>query len=67
MTTKPKKLKGSSFAGERLIAKWKSVVRIGNKIIHLGYYKTELEAHEAWKAAKADPSQILEIRKRAHG
>lgn len=51
-TDKVKCLKGVSFDPNRRIKKFKAVIRISGKLKHLGYFKTEEEAHEAFLKAK---------------
>jgi hypothetical protein len=52
--TKPKLLKGVSVDSGPRIKKFKSTIRINGKLKHLGYYKTEQEAHDAYVKAKSE-------------
>jgi hypothetical protein len=45
------RLVGASL--EKKSGKWKAKIVIDNKDIHLGLFSTELEAHQAYQAAKA--------------
>lgn len=45
---------GVSFYPSRLRRKWKSVIKKGGKLIHLGYFPSEDEAHQAYLKAKAE-------------
>jgi len=56
-TLTPKYSKGVSFDPTRRIKKYKAVIRIDGKLKHLGYYKTEQEAHQAYLDAKSKISQ----------
>lgn len=49
--TNKKKLKGTTFCKKQ--KKWISAIMINYKRIHIGYFKTELEAHNAY-TKKAD-------------
>jgi len=49
---KPKRLTGVAYDGTRRIKKFKAVLRKQGKLKHLGYFRTELEAHEAFLKAK---------------
>jgi len=51
-TLTPKYLRGVSFDPSRRIKKYKAVVRINGKLKHIGYFKTEQEAHQAYLDAK---------------
>jgi hypothetical protein len=51
-TDKVKCLKGVSFDPNRRIKKFKSLIRVNGKLMHLGYFKTEEEAHQAYLDAK---------------
>lgn len=44
--------KGVSMDNKRPLKKFKSVIRIGTKLVHLGYYYTEDQAHEAFLKAE---------------
>jgi hypothetical protein len=46
-------LKGVTFDPNRRIKKFKSVIRVAGKLKHLGYFKTEQEAHQAFLDARA--------------
>jgi hypothetical protein len=52
-TDKVKCLKGVSFDPNRRVKKFKSLIRVNGKLKHLGYFKTEEEAHQAYLDAKA--------------
>jgi len=45
-------LTGVSYDPTRRIKKYKAVIRIGGKLKHLGYFRTEVEAHQAYLKAK---------------
>lgn len=51
-TLTPKYLKGVSFDPTRRMKKYKAVIRIDGKLKHIGYFKTEQEAHQAYLDAK---------------
>jgi hypothetical protein len=51
-TDKVKCLKGVSFDPNRRTKKFKSIIRINGKLKHLGYFRTEEEAHQAYVDAK---------------
>lgn len=51
---KPKCLPGVSHDPKRRIKKFKAVIRIEGKLKSLGYYRTELEAHQAFLNARAE-------------
>lgn len=44
---------GVSYDSTRRIKKFKSVIKIDGKLQHLGYFRTEDEAHQAYLDAKA--------------
>lgn len=52
-TLTPKYLKGVSFDPTRRLKKYKAVVRIEGKLKHIGYFRTEQEAHQAYLDAKS--------------
>lgn len=52
-TLTPKYSKGVSFDPTRRIKKYKAVIRVNGKLKHIGYFKTEQEAHQAFLEAKA--------------
>jgi hypothetical protein len=54
METKPKLKTGVSMDPKRLRRKYKSLIKIDGKLVHLGYFPTEEEAHQAYLKAKAD-------------
>ena len=56
-TLTPKYLKGVSFDPTRRLKKYKAVIRIAGKLKHIGYFKTEQEAHQAYLDAKAKAEQ----------
>jgi hypothetical protein len=43
---------GVSYDATRRIRKFKSVLKFNGKTVHLGYYRTEDEAHEVFKKAQ---------------
>lgn len=47
---KPGRLLGAGF--HKMTGRWTSQITINYKKVHLGYFKTEREAHEAYLAAK---------------
>jgi hypothetical protein len=52
--SKDKKGGTSNYLGvcwDKIANKWKSCIKIDNKNKHLGYFKTELEAHDVYKNA----------------
>lgn len=49
---KPKLKTGVSFDAKRRIKKYKAIIKIDGKTKHLGYYRTEEEAHQAYLNAK---------------
>jgi hypothetical protein len=51
---KPSYLPGVSYDAKRRIKKFKSVIRIEGILKSLGYFRTELEAHNAFLKAKAE-------------
>jgi hypothetical protein len=51
---KPKWLSGVSHDPKRRIKKFKSVIRVNGVLKSLGYFRTELEAHQAFLKAKAE-------------
>jgi hypothetical protein len=54
---KPKYLTGVSFEANRRIKKYKAVLRVEGKLKHLGYFRTEQEAHEAHLKAKNEQAK----------
>lgn len=61
--------KGVSKDDSRPLKKFKSVIRVGAKLVHLGYYYSEEQAHEAFVKAEAlrdsgaTIEQLKELRK----
>jgi hypothetical protein len=51
---KPKNLTGTSYDAKRRIKKWKAVIRIDGKLKSLGYFRTELEAHNTFVVAQGE-------------
>jgi hypothetical protein len=51
---KAKCLPGVSYDPKRRIKKYKSVIRINGVLKSIGYFRTELEAHQAFLAAQAE-------------
>lgn len=58
-TDRVKCLKGVSFNPNRRIKKFKAVIRLEGKLKHLGYFKTEQEAHQAFLDARAAADALL--------
>lgn len=52
-------LKGVSFNPNRRLKKFKAVIRLNGKLKHLGYFRTEEEAHKAFLDAKASANALL--------
>ena len=53
VAVKPGRLLGAGF--HKMTGRWTSQMTVNYKKIHLGYFKTEMEAHLAYVAAKAKP------------
>jgi hypothetical protein len=57
---KSKNLTGVSFDPSRRIKKYKAVIRINGVLKSLGYFRTELEAHNAFVVAAAERDKTNE-------
>jgi hypothetical protein len=55
-----KKLTGVSFDDKRRIKKYKAVIRINGVLKSLGYFRTEIEAHQAFIVAQAERDKTHE-------